>query len=56
MAIAQEIDKRIEKLIEIKNIAFQKGDIRTYNQLWSRIDELKALKAKFTDREGNWLI
>lgn len=48
------IDQRIAELEKLRVHYLEKKDFAFANSTWARLDELKNLKSKFTDREGNW--
>lgn len=54
MDIKISIDKRIEDLELKRKEYIEKGDMPFANQMWARLEELKSLKSKFTDKDGNW--
>ncbi len=52
----EAIDKRINALERVKQEYLAKGYDYSYLQTWARLEELKALKKQFTDKNGNWII
>jgi hypothetical protein len=55
LSITEAIDKRISNLIILRGQAIVQKDTNAANQFWARLEELKSLKAKFSDKSG-WLI
>jgi hypothetical protein len=56
MTITETIDNRIKKLTSLRQQSINNKDFITSNQLWARLEELKSLKVRFVDRDGNWTI
>ncbi|WP_144028226.1 hypothetical protein [Paenibacillus ferrarius] len=55
MSITEFVDERILDL-EDKRKQYIVDDMFVFaNQMWARIQELKALKIKYSDKHGDWL-
>ncbi len=50
------IDSRINALELTRKTYLEKEDLKFAAQIWARLEELKALKKQFTDKNGNWII
>jgi hypothetical protein len=61
MLVSEYVDNRINKLEQLRkqellNEELLKDNPFESSQRWARINELKMLKDKFTNKEGVWLI
>ncbi|WP_186445736.1 hypothetical protein [Paenibacillus cremeus] len=56
MSVTEYVDKRMDQLKQLRLTSIRNEDAFQNSQVWARIDELKKLKEKFSDKEGNWLI
>lgn len=50
------IDSRINELESTRKSYLKKGDLKFATQIWARLEELKFLKKRFIDKDGNWIV
>jgi hypothetical protein len=55
-SITELIDKRIDKLNQLRKEEIVRNDRFFSQSTWARLDELQGIKRLLTDKDGNWLI